>query len=104
MKPHDFLNFFKTKTGKLALFAAIFGGGLVIFSVLRDKSHRADDAALAVRCVHTNTPDKPQGVQSVELPMQPFHPPTPKPESVPVVKPNEPPKGIVEHRPQEALT
>src|ERR1022692_740213 len=104
MKPRDFLNFFKTKTGKLVLFAAIFGGGLIIFSVLRDKSRSAGDAALAVRPVHTNATDKPQVVQSVELPMQPFHPPAPKPETVPVVKSNEPPKVIVEHRPQEAPT
>ena len=29
MKPRDFLNFFKTKSGKLVLFVAIFGGGLI---------------------------------------------------------------------------
>ena len=38
MKPRDFLNFFKTKSGKLVLFVALFGGGLLVFSVLRGNS------------------------------------------------------------------
>ena len=33
MKPRDFLNFFKTGSGKLVLFVVIFGGGLILFSV-----------------------------------------------------------------------
>ena len=99
MKPRDFLNFFKTKSGKLVLFAAIFGGGLVIFGVLRDRSHSPDDMALAVKSARTNATDKPQVVQSVELPMQPFHPPVPKPEPLRAVKTNEPPK-IVNQPPQ----
>ena len=110
MKPRDFLNFFRTKTGKLVLFAALFSGGLVIFSVLRDKSRSSDDVALVVKPAHTNATDKPQVVQSVELPMQPFHPPAPKPEPQPLVKTNEPPKAISlppkvisERRPQEAV-
>lgn len=102
MKPRDFLNFFKTKSGKLVLFMVVFGGGLVIFSVLRDKSRSPDDLALAVKPAHTNATDRPQVVQSVELPMQPFHPPTPKPEPLPVVKTNERPNVIIERRPQEA--
>ena len=101
MKPRDFLNFFKTRSGKLVLFAAIFGGGLIIFSVLRDKSRSPDDMALAVKPAHTNATDRPQVVQSVELPMQPFHPPAPKPEPPPVLKTNEPPKVIVVPRPPE---
>jgi hypothetical protein len=101
MKPRDFLNFFKTKTGKLVLFAALFSGGLIIFSVLRDKSRSPDDAALTVKPARTNATDKPQVVQSVELPMQPFHPPTAKPEALPLVKTNESPKAVTERRPQE---
>ena len=38
MKPRDFLNFFKTKSGKLVLFVALFGGGLLLFSALHGKS------------------------------------------------------------------
>jgi hypothetical protein len=108
MKPRDFLNFFKTKSGKLVLFAALFGGGLVIFGVLRERSRSPDDMALAVKPARTNSTDKPQVVHSVELPMQPFHPPAPKPEPFPVVKTNEPPKVVnqpalivSERRPQE---
>jgi len=104
MKPRDFLNFFKTKSGKLVVFAALFGGGLVIFSVLRDRSHAPDDVAIAVKPAHTNATDRPQVVQSVELPMQPFHPPQPKPEPLPVVKTNTPPTVIIERRPDQAQT
>ena len=100
MKPRDFLNFFKTKSGKLVLFVALFGGGLMIFSVLRDKSGSPEDIAVAP--ARTNVTDKAQVVQSVELPMQPFRPPTPKPEALPVVKSTEAPKVITESRPQEA--
>ena len=100
MKPRDFLNFFKTKSGKLVLFAAIFAGGLVLFSVFRDRHRSADD--IAVTPARTNMTDKSQVVQSVELPMQPFHPPTPKAEPLPVVKSNDAPKVIIDPRPQEA--
>jgi hypothetical protein len=100
MKPRDFLNFFKTKSGKLVLFAAIFAGGLIVFSVLRNKSRSPDDISVAPN--RTNATDKAQVVQSVELPMQPFHPPTPKPDSLPVVKTNDAPRVVIEPRPQEA--
>ena len=42
MKPRDFLNFFKTKSGKLVAFGAVMAAGLVIFSALR-KHHQPDD-------------------------------------------------------------
>jgi hypothetical protein len=100
MKPRDFLNFFKTKTGKLVLFAVIFGGGLIVFSALRDESRSPED--IAAMPARTNITDKAQVVQSVELPMQPFHPPTPKPEPLPVVKSNDAPKVIIEPHPAEA--
>jgi hypothetical protein len=100
MKPRDFLNFFKTKSGKLVLFAALFAGILVLFSVYRDRHRSSDDIAVAP--ARTNITDKAQVVQSVELPMQPFHPPTPKAEPLPVVKSNDAPKVIIESHPQEA--
>jgi hypothetical protein len=79
MKPRDFLNFFKTKTGKLVTFAVLFAGGLVIFSVLR-KQHSAADDDIAVAPLGTNAVGgKPQVVQSVTRPMQVFNPPPPKP-------------------------
>jgi hypothetical protein len=79
MKPRDFLNFFKTGSGKLLLFAAIFGGGLVLFSVFRDRSN-SDDMDVRVTSLASNATDRPQIVQSIERPMQPYRPPTPKPE------------------------
>jgi hypothetical protein len=96
MKPRDFLNFFKTKSGKLVLFVAIFGGGLMLFSALRNKSSSGDMDVRVTR-PQTNATDKPQIVQTVERPMQPFHPPPPKPEPPPPpAKTNEPPKVVAE--------
>ncbi len=102
MKPRDFLNFFKTKSGKLVLFCALFAGGLVLFGVFRERHRDPED--IAVTAARTSLTDKAQVVQSVELPMQPFHPPTPKAETLPVVKSNDAPKVIVDPRAQEAKT
>ena len=94
MKPRDFLDFFKTRSGKLVLFAVVFGGGLLIFSALRDKSGSDE---IRVTGLTTNATDKPQVVQSIERPMQAFRPPAPKPEPPPPpAKTNEPPKVVVE--------
>ncbi|HEY1790011.1 MAG TPA: TrbI/VirB10 family protein [Verrucomicrobiae bacterium] len=73
MKPRDFLNFFKTKTGKLVVFGALFAAVLVIFSELRQR-HPSADEGIAVAPLSTNA-DKPQVVQSVIRPMQIFNPP-----------------------------
>ena len=101
MKPRDFLNFFKTKSGKLVLFVALFGGGLLVFSILRGKSGSNDDMDVRVSGSQTNMTDKPQVVQTVVRPMQPFYPPTPKPEPLPMSQTNAAPKAPIEHRPQE---
>lgn len=102
MKPRDFLNFFKTKSGKMVLFVAIFGGGLLLFSSLRNKSGNGDEMDVRVSRSQTNLTDKPQVVQTVVRPMQPFYPPAPKPELQPPPPPaNQVPKMPVEHRPQE---
>jgi hypothetical protein len=79
MKPRDFLNFFKTKSGKLVTFAALFAAALIIFSVIR-KQHQSPDDAVSVTALATNATDKPQVVQSVVRPMEAFYPPEPKPE------------------------
>lgn len=92
MKPRDFINFFKTKSGKLVLFVVIFGGSLILFSTFRGRHRDLEDVAVAP--VRTNVTDKAQVVQSVELPVQPFHPPTPKPDPLPVVRTNAEPKKI----------
>ncbi len=69
MKPRDFLNFFKTKSGKLVAFVALFAAALIIFSVLR-KHHPSAEDAVSVTALATNATDKPQVVQSVTRPMQ----------------------------------
>ncbi|HXR47958.1 MAG TPA: TrbI/VirB10 family protein [Candidatus Limnocylindrales bacterium] len=79
MKPRDFLNFFKTKSGKLVTFAVLFATALIIFSALR-KQHQSPDDAVSVTALATNATDKPQVVQSVVRPMEAFYPPPPKPE------------------------
>lgn len=100
MKPRDFLNFFKTGSGKLVLFGVIFGGGLLLFSVFRDRSGSDDD--IRVTGLTTNATDRPQVVQSVERPMLPFHPPPPKPEPLPLLpRTNTPPAVVVEKPKQE---
>ena len=72
MKPREFLNHFKTKTGKIIVFGAIFAAGLVIFGVLR-KHHTPAEDAIAVTPLGANT-NKPQVVQSFVRPMQTFNP------------------------------
>lgn len=101
MKPRDFLNFFKTKSGKLVLFVVVFGGGLMVFSTLRNQSDSGDGMDVRVTGSQTNATDKPQVVQTVVRPMQPFYPPAPKPEPSQTSLSNSAPKVIVEKRPQE---
>ncbi|MGN6552730.1 MAG: TrbI/VirB10 family protein [Verrucomicrobiota bacterium] len=96
MKPRDFLNFFKSRSGKLVVFVAIFGGGLLLFSVFRSRSG-SGDMDVRVSNLTTNATDHPQVVQSVERLISPFHPPTPKPEPQPLAaKTNESSKIAVE--------
>ncbi|HXA45592.1 MAG TPA: hypothetical protein VNZ25_08805, partial [Candidatus Angelobacter sp.] len=81
MKPRDFLNFFKTKSGKLVAFGALFAAALIIFSVFR-KHHTSAEDAVSVTALTTNITDKPQIVQSVVRPMEAFYPPAGKSEPV----------------------
>lgn len=105
MKPRDFLNFFKTKSGRLVLFAAVFGGGMVIFGVLRNSSRTGGDADLPLTRSRTNQTDHPQTVQTIERPMESFRPPASKPEpaSTPSLKTNDPSKTVADTRPQPSL-
>jgi Bacterial conjugation TrbI-like protein len=82
MKPRDFLNFFKTPSGRLVAFALLFAGALMIFSVFR-RHHATADDGIPVAALSTNATDKPQVVQSVVRPMQPFHPPEAKADNLP---------------------
>ena len=78
MTPHSFLQFWKTKSGRLLLFGLVFGGGLLVFGVVRQRSS-SDEADLPLP-VRTYRMD--QGVQTVERPMEVFRTPVPKPEPV----------------------
>ncbi len=74
MKPRDFLNFLKTKSGKLVVFGVVFAAGLVVFNVIRKQHSATED--VAVTPPGTNAiGNKPQVVQSVTRPMQVFNPP-----------------------------
>ena len=72
MKPRDFLNFFKTLTGKIVTFGALFATGMVVFGVIR-KHQTPPEEAISVSPLGTNAVS--QVVQSVTRPMQAFHPP-----------------------------
>jgi hypothetical protein len=76
MKPRDFLNFFKTKSGRLLLFAVLFAVGLVLFSVFRTR-HRSPEDVISVAPLSTNV-DKPQIVQTVQRPLTLYQSPLPK--------------------------
>jgi len=93
MKPRDFLDFFKTRTGKLILFAIVFGGGLMLFSAFRDMSSVHDGGVEPMSPTHTN--EKPQTVQTVERPMELFRPPQSKPEPPPKIE-NESSRDVTE--------
>jgi hypothetical protein len=75
MKPRDFLNFLKTKSGKLVVFGALFAGGLTIFSVIR-QHHTASEVATTPLATNSVS-GKPEVVQTVVRPMQVFNPPPP---------------------------
>ena len=102
MKPRDFINFFKTKSGKLVVFALVFGGALVLFGVIRDRSRSQDEMDVRVS-PSTNHTDNPQVVQTIQRPSEPYRPPPLKPEPPPAPKPatNEPPKVAKPPKPPE---
>ncbi len=97
MHPRDLLTFFKTRTGRLVGFGALFAAGLTIFSTLRN-TYSADESMPPVSALTTNETDQAQTIKSIERTGEPFRPPTPKPESKPAVQPPkpEPPKVVAE--------
>jgi hypothetical protein len=100
MKPRDFLNFFKTKSGKLIAFGGLFAAALIIFSVVR-KHHPAPEDTISAAPLGTNVVGgKPQVVQSVVRPMQAFHPPAAKSEPVSASSMTTTPSGFTNASPQ----
>jgi len=104
MKPRDLINFFKTKPGRLVAFGAVFAVLLVFLSVYRKRQATVEEL-IPVTKPATNLTDKPQVVQSVQHPIEVFHPPAPKPEP-PVSKSSPPPPGspAVTNTPAQPLT
>jgi hypothetical protein len=78
MTPREFFDAFRTRSGKFVLFGLVFGGGLLLFSALRDDNNGSIKAGFFKS--GTNQTDKPQVVQTVERPMDLFRPPQSKPE------------------------
>jgi hypothetical protein len=76
MNPRNFLGFFKTRSGRLATFGALFATGLIIFSVTRKQS-AATNATVSVTPLDLGT-NQPQVVESVVRPYQAFYPPAVK--------------------------
>jgi hypothetical protein len=89
MNPQDFLGFFKTKTGRLTLFVALFGGGLILVGVARNRHAGPPDTFNpATADPATN---KSQVVQTIQKPLDIFRPPPSKPESQ---RPSSPPPKV----------
>jgi hypothetical protein len=75
MKPRNFLSFFKTKSGKLILFGTLFAGVLMLLSVFRQR-HSPSEGPETITPLATNSVSgKPEVVQTIVRPMQPFYPP-----------------------------
>ena len=83
MKPRDFLNFLKTRSGKLVVFGALFAGGLIILSALRQHHTPAEVAATPLAT--NSVSGQPEVVQTVVRPMQPFNLPQPKSSMPPIL-------------------
>jgi hypothetical protein len=81
MKPREVINFFKTKSGRIIAFGALFAGALIVLSVIRKHHAPAEDAVGVTPLATNSVGGKSQVVQSVVRPMQPFHPPAAKPET-----------------------
>jgi hypothetical protein len=80
MNPRNSLSFFKTKSGRMIVFGALFAAGLIIFSVLRKHQTAGEDTVEATSLAGTT--NKPQVVQSVIRAMLPYNPPPAKPETI----------------------
>src|SRR6266542_3660200 len=79
MNPRTLLTFFRTKTGKLVLFAALLATALAVIGNIR--SSRIPEPVKSPE-VDLST-NKSQVVQTVQKEMEVFRPPPPKPEPAP---------------------
>jgi hypothetical protein len=98
MNARDFINFFKTKSGRLTLFVAGFATALIILSAIR-KRHQTGEESVVVTRLATNSTDKSQIVQTVLRPLEPFHPPA---SSSPLPPPASSVTNVSSHQPLTA--
>jgi Bacterial conjugation TrbI-like protein len=88
MNPRTLLNFFKTRSGKFAVFAVLLGSGLVLFGSLRRPTSPGPERISVNPADLDLSTNKNQVVESVSKPMEVFRPPPPKPEPAPAVHTN----------------
>lgn len=81
MNPRSFLNFFKTRSGKLVLFGGLLAAGLVLYQHMRGKSGPPPEPLTAAPLDLSTKTNKPQLVETVQRGMELFRPPPPKPEA-----------------------
>lgn len=86
MHPRDLLSFFKTRTGRLVGFGALFAAALAIFSTLRSRYAGEEDMPPVTALTASET-DRAQTIKRIERPMEPFRLPPPKPEPKAAVPP-----------------
>jgi hypothetical protein len=80
MTPRKFFNALKTRSGKLVVFGVVFGGGMLLLSVLRNDGNNPANSDFR-KSTSTNRADKSQVVETVERNMDLFRPPQPRPET-----------------------
>lgn len=69
MNPRNFFDYFKTPSGRLLVFAAVFGGGLALYGLLRHRTKTVDAGVIPAR-----TNRAPGAVQVVQRPLELFRP------------------------------
>lgn len=80
MTPRSFIDFFRTRTGKLLLFGAVLAFGLFLYSQTQSGAPRTETVSVPATDPATN---KPQVIETVQRALQVFQPPPPKPEPPP---------------------
>ena len=74
MNPRTLLNFFKSKSGKFALFALLLAGGLMLFGSARSRSVASRQPVSISPADLDISTNKNQVVESVSKPMEVFRP------------------------------
>ncbi len=83
MNPRVFLDFFRTRTGKLLLFATVMSGGSVLYFTRSDKKPPGLEVTPIDLRPSDNTNSRPQVVETIQRGFSTFRLPPPKPEPPP---------------------